>query len=36
MKCYDTVGNYSVSTIKFPPIIEFSDDNITLNNIEMT
>ena len=36
VKCYDTVGNYSVSTIKFPPIIEFSDDNITLNNIEMT
>ena len=36
VKCYDTVGNYSISTIKFPPIIEFSDDNITLNNIEMT
>ena len=35
VKCYDTVGNYSISTIKFPPIIEFSDDNITLSNTEM-
>ena len=36
VKCYDEVGNYSISTIKFPPIIEFSDENITLSNIEMT
>ena len=35
VKCYDTVGNYSISTIKFPPIIEFSDENITLSNTEM-
>ena len=35
VKCYDTVGKYSISTIKFPPIIEFSDENITLSNTEM-
>ena len=35
VKCYDKVGKYSISTIKFPPIIEFSDENITLSNTEM-
>ena len=36
VKCYDKVGNYDINTIKFPPIIEFSDENITLSNTEMT
>ena len=29
--CYDKVGNSSTNEMRFPPIIEFSDENVTLS-----
>ena len=35
VKCFDNVGNVSENEIKFPPIIEFDPNNITLSNRAM-
>ena len=35
VKCFDNVGNVSENEIKFPPIIEFDTNNITLSNRAM-
>ena len=35
VKCFDNVGNVSENEIKFPPIIEFDPNNVTLSNRTM-
>ena len=35
VKCFDNVGNVSENEIKFPPIIEFDPNNVTLSNSAM-
>ncbi len=35
VKCFDNVGNVSENEIKFPPIIEFDPNNVTLSNRAM-